>query len=188
MGCDFFAAGTHKWMFGPRGTGILWGRSDRWALLRPTIPSFYSAPAWEAWFKDEPDTHPTTAYDVSPGGFTAYEHQWAMSAAFKFHERIGRARVASRIRELNDQCKAGLAGIKKITLHTPRDPSLSAGLVAFEVQGLGPDDVVKRLLARNIVASTSPYRASYARLAPSLLNDPTEVDAALRAVREIAAS
>ena len=28
LGCDFFAAGTHKWMFGPRGTGILWGRSD----------------------------------------------------------------------------------------------------------------------------------------------------------------
>jgi len=188
LGCDFFAAGTHKWMFGPRGTGILWGRADRWALLRPTIPSFYSVPAWEAWFKGEPDTHPTTSYDVSPGGFTAYEHQWAMGAAFKLHERIGRARVASRIRELNDQCKAGLAGMTKITLHTPRDPNLSAGLVAFEVEGVGPDDVVSRLLARNIVASTSPYSVSYVRLAPSLLNDPTEVDAALRAVREIAAS
>jgi selenocysteine lyase/cysteine desulfurase len=185
LGCDFFAAGTHKWMFGPRGTGILWGRLDRWALLRPTIPSFYSVPAWEAWFKGEADTRPTTSYDVSPGGFTAYEHQWAMGAAFKFHERIGRARVASRIRELNDQCKAGLAGMKKVTVHTPRDPNLSAGLVAFEVEGVGPDDVVKRLLARNIVASTTPYRVSYARLAPSLLNDPAEVDAVLRAVREI---
>jgi selenocysteine lyase/cysteine desulfurase len=111
-----------------------------------------------------------------------------MGAAFKLHERIGRARVASRIRELNDQCKAGLAGMTKITLHTPRDPNLSAGLVAFEVEGVGPDDVVSRLLARNIVASTSPYSVSYVRLAPSLLNDPTEVDAALRAVREIAAS
>jgi selenocysteine lyase/cysteine desulfurase len=26
MGCDFFVAGTHKWIFGPRGTGILWGK------------------------------------------------------------------------------------------------------------------------------------------------------------------
>ncbi|HET7746316.1 MAG TPA: aminotransferase class V-fold PLP-dependent enzyme, partial [Vicinamibacteria bacterium] len=25
-GCDFFVAGTHKWIFGPRGTGIVWGR------------------------------------------------------------------------------------------------------------------------------------------------------------------
>jgi selenocysteine lyase/cysteine desulfurase len=27
MGCDFFCAGTHKWMFAPRGTGILWARA-----------------------------------------------------------------------------------------------------------------------------------------------------------------
>src|SRR5262249_35257329 len=141
---------------GPRGTGILWGRLDRWALLRPTIQSFYSAPTWAAWLKGEPDTHPVTAYDVSPGGFTAYEHQWATGSAFKFHERLGRARVPARLRELNDACKAGLAGMKNVTLHTPRDPTLSAGLVAFEVQGVGPDDVVKRLLARNIVASSGP--------------------------------
>ena len=51
---------------------------------------------------------------------------------------------------------------------------------------MSPDEVVKRLLARNIVASSTPYHVSYARLAPSLLNDPEEVDVALRAVRGIA--
>ncbi|HSL09208.1 MAG TPA: aminotransferase class V-fold PLP-dependent enzyme, partial [Pseudonocardiaceae bacterium] len=25
IGLDFFAAGTHKWILGPRGTGIIWG-------------------------------------------------------------------------------------------------------------------------------------------------------------------
>ena len=94
--------------------------------------------------------------------------------------------MAGRIRELNDQCKAGLAGMNRVTLRTPRDPALSAGLVTFEVEGVSPDEVVKRLLARNIVASSTPYHVSYARLAPSLLNDPGEVDAALRAVRGIA--
>jgi len=188
LGCDFFAAGTHKWMFAPRGTGILWGRADRWPRLRPTIPSFYSLPAWEAWFKNETPSHPTNAYDMSPGGFIAYEHQWAMGAAFKFHETIGRARVAGRIRELNDRCKAGLAAMRKVTLHTPRDPQLSAGVVSFEVAGVSPEEVVKRLLERKIVASTTPYHVSYARLAPSLVNDPREVDAALKAVGEIAAA
>ena len=38
LGCDFLAAGTHKWLFGPRGTGILWGRD--WAPLTEVIPSF----------------------------------------------------------------------------------------------------------------------------------------------------
>ncbi len=38
LGCDFLATGTHKWLFGPRGTGILWGRD--WAPLTELIPSF----------------------------------------------------------------------------------------------------------------------------------------------------
>ncbi|PYP61329.1 MAG: hypothetical protein DMD26_17770 [Gemmatimonadetes bacterium] len=38
LGADFFATGTHKWLFAPRGTGFLWGQSDAWPHLRPTIP------------------------------------------------------------------------------------------------------------------------------------------------------
>ncbi len=48
LGADFFASGGHKWLFAPRGTGFLWGRSDAWPELRPTIPSF------------DPDTIDTT--------------------------------------------------------------------------------------------------------------------------------
>jgi len=45
-----------------------------------------------------------------------------------------------------------------VKLHTPLDPELSAGICCFEVEGLSPDAVVKALLARPIVASTSPYK------------------------------
>src|SRR6185436_8509486 len=131
LGADFFCAGTHKWMFAPRGTGIVWARADRWAKLRPTIPSFSDMDVFVGWMKGDTTPRPTTAYIMTPGGFQAYEHQWAMSAAFKFHEKMGRARVAKRIRELNDQCKAGLAAMKNITLHTPKDPALSAGISCF---------------------------------------------------------
>jgi selenocysteine lyase/cysteine desulfurase len=155
-------------------------------MLRPTIPTFASMDAFNAWMQQDTKPRPTTAYDVTPGGFHAYEHQWAMSAAFRFHEKMGRSRVAARIREMNAQCKAGLAAMKNVTLHTPSDPELSAGICCFEVTGVSPEDAVKRLLERRIVASTSPYKVSYARLAPSLVNTPEEVDTALRAVRQIA--
>jgi selenocysteine lyase/cysteine desulfurase len=184
LGCDFFSAGTHKWMFAPRGTGIVWARAEQWALLRPTIPSF-SAPAFSAWMEGQDPPATATADLVSPGGFVAFEHQWGMRAAFQFHQRIGRERVAARIRDLNIQCKKGLAAIPGVRLHTPMDPALSAGLVCFEVNGAKPDDVVKKLLDRKIVASSSPYQVSYVRLAPSLVNSPEEVDTALRAVRAI---
>ena len=49
LGCDFFCAGTHKWMFAPRGTGIIWGRWESWPKLRPTIPTFSHLAAYEGW-------------------------------------------------------------------------------------------------------------------------------------------
>ena len=186
LGCDFFSSGTHKWMLGPRGTGILWGHADRWARLRPTIPTFASLDAFNAWMSGDTKPRPVTSYDVTPGGFHAYEHQWAMSAAFKFHEAMGRPRVSGRIRDLNTRLKNGLAAMKQVTLRTPRDPEMSAGLVCFEVSGVSNADVVKRLLEKRIVASTAPYAKDYARLSPSLVNNEAEVDAALKAVSEIA--
>jgi len=187
LGCDLFCAGTHKWIFAPRGTGIVWGRPEAWARLRPVIPTFSSADVFDAWMAGQPPTGPTTAARMTPGGFTAYEHQWAMSAAFRLHQALGRRRVAERIRRLNDQCKEGLARMPRVRLHTPRDPALSAGLCCFEVEGTKNEDVVKRLLERGFVASAAPYKASYARLAPSLVNTPEEVESALKALRTIAA-
>jgi isopenicillin-N epimerase len=185
LGCDFFCAGTHKWMFAPRGTGLIWASADNWARLRPTIPSFTDFAQYEAWEQERELSTPNNASRMSPGGFHAYEHQWATAAAFRMHKQMGRARVAARIRSLNDQCKAGLAANPKIKLHTPMSGDLSAGLVAFEVAGVTPADVVKQLLAKRIVASTSPYAISYARLAPSLVNTSEQVEAAVRALREI---
>ena len=109
-----------------------------------------------------------------------------MTEAFEFHSRIGRARVANRIAALNTQCKEGLAKIPGVKVLTPMDPALSAGLVAFEVKGQSAGETARKLHERKVVASTSPYKISKARLAPSLVNDEREVEAALRAVREIA--
>lgn len=187
MGADYFCAGCHKWMFAPRGTGLVWASAQNWARLTPTIPDFSDFESYDAWSHDRAPATPNNAARMSPGGFHAFEHQWAMGAAFGMHERMGRSRVAARIRALNDQLKAGLSGIRKVRIHTPMSGDLSAGLVAFEIDGVKTDDVVKRLLERRIIASSSPYAVSYPRLAPSLVNTPEEVDRAIAAVREIAA-
>ncbi|HEY4530415.1 MAG TPA: aminotransferase class V-fold PLP-dependent enzyme [Luteimonas sp.] len=185
LGCDYFCAGTHKWMFAPRGTGLVWADAENWARLRPLIPSFTDVDQYLAWERQGALASPTNVDRMAPGGFHAYEHVWAAAAAFRMHRQMGRARVAARIRALNDQCKAGLAANPRVRLHTPMAAELSAGLVVFEVEGVAPGDVVKQLLARNIIASTSPYAVPLARLAPSLVNTPDEVERAVRAVREI---
>jgi isopenicillin-N epimerase len=184
LGCDFFAAGCHKWLFGPRGTGVLWGKAGLWPLLRPTMPHFGAA-GYVAWMKGAPPP-PTTADMMTPGGFHSFEHRWALGEAFDFHRGIGKAKIAARIHELNRQCKEGLATMKHVTLHTPRADELSAGIITFEVAGLEPKAVVKRLKDKRVIATTTPYATSYARLAPGLLNSPADVEVALREVRALA--
>jgi len=178
LGCDVFAAGCHKWIFGPRGTGILCANEAGWSVSEPTIPSFDMM-----WRTELPP-----AGAMTPGGFHSFEHRWALAEAFKFHQAIGKGRVARRIHELNEQCKRGLMQIPGVTVHTPLLSEVSAGIVCFEVQGLSPEAVVERLLQHKVIASVTPrpYEMHVARLAPSLLTLPADVDASVRAVRELA--
>ncbi len=185
LGCDFFVAGTHKWLYGPRGTGLVWGRQAAWGAVRPTIPTF-DWQAYGSWMQGLPPRGVASARLNTPGGFHSFEHRWAVAEAFRFHERIGKARVAGRIHELNRQLKAGLSEMPRVTLHTPMNDDLSAGIVCFEVAGMEPHEAVDRLAARRIIGSVAPYASPYVRLAPCILNSPEEVEAALRAVRELA--
>lgn len=186
LGADFFCAGTHKWLFAPRGTGLIWARAGTWPQVRPTVPSFDLSPAlWSAWTEREP-LPPTRASFVAPGGFLAYEHHFAVADALEFHLGLGRARIAARLRELNGRVREGLARLPGVTLHTPLDAGLAAGINCFEVAGMSALDVVRRLAERRIHATDSPYPVSYARLAAGIMNFPEEIDVALAAVGELA--
>jgi selenocysteine lyase/cysteine desulfurase len=183
-GVNFFIAGTHKWIFGPRGTGIIWAKADNWRTLRMVFPGF-ARETVAAWASETKLTAPMRASWIGQGGFHAFEYEWALPAAFEFHKRIGRTRIANRIHELNDQCKEGLASMSRVKLYTPKGNRLSAGMICFEIEGMRAAEVVRRLHSKNVIASTSPYRESYARLAPSLLNTPEQVETTLKRIKEI---
>jgi len=185
LGCDFFVTGCHKWLFGPRGTGLVWGRAEAWKGHAGLIPTFDWG-AFELWMRGEPPDALPPGPRTTPGGFQSFEHRWSLPEAFAFHQQLGRARVTARIHELARHCKEGLAAIPSVKLHTPRADALSAGLVCFEVAGKTPKAVVDHLATRKIVASTTPYATSFARFSPSLLNTPEEVDRAVAEVRAFA--
>jgi selenocysteine lyase/cysteine desulfurase len=92
--------------------------------------------------------------------------------------------VARRVHELNSLAKAEMAKLPKVRIHTPMSPDLSAGIIAFEVAGVTPAQVVKRLHDRQIIASVVPdfYKPSLARVAPSLLTLEDDVQRTVRAI------
>lgn len=184
VGCDFLVAGTHKWMFGPRGTGLVWGHKRAWPVAHPTIPTF-NTQAYDIWMQLTPPKELPPSVYMTPGGFHSFEHRWALDEAFKFHQAIGKSRVTQRIYELNQQLKQGLAKMSHVTLHTPLSQDLSAGIVCFDVVGLPARHVVERLRERGIIGSVTPYAIQYARLAPGLLNSTEEVETVLKAVQSL---
>lgn len=184
LGCDFLVAGTHKWMFGPRGTGLVWGHPKAWPITRATIPTF-SSQAYDLWMENKSSKDLPPSVHMTPGGFHSFEHRWALDEAFKFHQTIGKSRVTQRIYELNQQLKQGLAAMPHVTLHTPMSQDLSAGIVCFEVAGMSPRQVVEKLRQRGIVGSVTPYATKYARLAPNLINSTAEIEKTLGEIRNL---
>ncbi len=187
LGCDFLVAGTHKWMFGPRGTGLVWGHPKAWPIAQAIIPTF-NTQAYDLWMENKSSKDLPQSILMTPGGFHSFEHRWALDEAFTFHKAIGKSTVTQRIYELNQQLKQGLAAMPHVTLRTPLSQELSAGIVCFEVAGLTPRQVVEKLRQRKIVGSVTPYATKYTRLAPSLLNSQQEIDITLAAIRDLRSS
>ncbi len=105
LGCDFLATGTHKWLFGPRGTGILWAKD--FGPLTELIPSFDG-------FEN--------AARLSPGGYHDFEHRWAVADAFAIQQRITRKAVVERTVAQATQLKEGLQDIDRHHRHHPAGP------------------------------------------------------------------
>jgi selenocysteine lyase/cysteine desulfurase len=165
---DVLVAGTHKWLGGPRGTGIVWSRS--WDRLKPFIPTFHPGSPASNW---------------NPGGYHTFEHRWALAEAFDFHHRIGRTKVTKRIQSLATRLKQGLADLRNVRLVTPMAEDVSAGIVCFEVDRVDPPTAVMRLKERRIAASVTPYAQPYVRLGTGLWVDEADVDAALSAIAKL---
>ncbi len=105
LGCDLFMAGTHKWLYGPRGTGVVWGTPEAWGEVDVTIPPFEQS-SFRAWLQGgTPDGPPGLL--ATPGGYHSFEHRWALGEAFDFHQAIGRDAVTERIRVAGDAAEGG---------------------------------------------------------------------------------
>jgi isopenicillin-N epimerase len=154
-----------------------------WQHVTPVIPSYTDV--MDLVIAEEQRPKEMDGKQMTPGGFHSLEHRWALYEAFQFIMDLGKQQVCDRVHQLNRRCKEGLADMPHVTLHTPMDDGLSAGIISFEVKGYSTEEVVKALLKKKVVATASPYKISWARFTPGIINDEAEVDKALEAVYDL---
>ncbi len=142
LGVDFFTTSPYKWLGAPTGLGVLYVKSDVQDRVWPTIASG----GWDQ--QGSAAKFETLSQRADPLIF-------ALGEAIDFQNRIGKARIARRIRSLSSHLKEGLSAIPGVNLHTSRDPYLSAGLTSFSIEGVEPQWIVDYLREKyNIIIRT----------------------------------
>jgi isopenicillin-N epimerase len=176
LGCAAFVSGCHKWICGPRGTGVWCATAEAWGEVVPFVPTSSSTERLGLGF--------------TPGGVQAYDHIWALKASFEFMMDVQPARIRARVHELADRTKSELKALRRVTVVTPTDSRLSSGIVCFDIAGTTAADAVKALEQKGVVATVSSNDEGrpgirHVRVSLSMLNTEQETDTLVRTVASL---
>jgi len=170
---DFYATSTHKWLLGPKGTGLLVVRPDRMATTWPLIGSGDWAAEDIRRFE-----HVGTSNDSLVAG---------LRAAVAFQQAIGREAIERRVRSLATGLDAALREIPRVRVFSPSRPSHRTAMVAFQLEGVSAEKLQgilgqARIRTRRIAESG----LEYLRLSTHLYTLPRDLDRTLEILRTTA--
>ncbi len=172
IGCDAYVSCFHKWLLAPAGNGFLYvrrGAADKvWTTLAST-----------QW-----DNHEDDGYRLMQRGTGSLSLLVGMEAALDFHFALGPERVQQRIKYLGDHLRDGLRRNSKVTIYSPQDPALCAGITVYSVAGLTGPQLQDEFWARGRMRPRSS--GSGVRHSTHIFNSTEEIDRALRIVNDLA--
>jgi cysteine desulfurase/selenocysteine lyase len=179
-GADFLAFSGHK-VYGPMGSGVLWGREEwlermpPWqtggemiSLVKPEITTWNELP-----YKFEAGT-PDVAAAVG------------LAAAFDWMTAAGVERIEAREHELELYTWRRLSDIAGLTLYGPADPYRRRGVFSFNLEGIHSHDVAQYLDRAGVAVRSGHHCAqpamrllgipSTARASLAVYNTRTDID------------
>jgi len=173
LGCDAYVASPHKWLLGPKGTGLLYIRRDVQDRFWTTLASYQF------------DNHEDGAFRFMQYGTGSVAPVEGLLAALGFMERIGIGRIESWDAMLTKRLRDGLSRIPRARLSSPADARLAAAITTFRVDGVSARDLQNALWERKIRVRAQGDDKGV-RLSAHLYVAPRDIDAVLETVEALA--
>lgn len=121
LGCDFYTASAHKWMFSPKGIGIFYTKKESQHHLKPLIVA--------KGHKDE------SIRRLENYNTRNLPELLGLGAAVKFYNKIGQQKINERSFELKQYFRSKIENNSKFTIKTPSANNLSCAIQVVEVIG-----------------------------------------------------
>ena len=164
LGCDYFGTSLHKWLFAPKGTGLLYVKRDKIEKLWPLMAA-ESKQANDIRKFEEIGTHPAAP-------------RLAIGEAMLFHNGIGGKRKEARLRYLSRYWMNRLKDVPKVRFNTSFDPRQSCAIANVEVVGIDPYAIGRYLFDKHHVFTTPIMHEEFKgiRITPNVYTTLGELD------------
>ncbi len=187
LGCDFYAGCFHKWFLGPVGTGFLYVKKELLDELQAIQVGGYSDDGWDI------TTNPPVIRGLNP---TAHRYDYGtqsralyvgVAAAAKFHLEIGKGKIESRIRELNDYLYVGLQAMGgKIQILTSAEKESRIAMISFKSLDMSYQEIAKGLSNEGFRIRQVPESGVNAiRISTHIYNSKTEIDSLVASLEKV---
>jgi isopenicillin-N epimerase len=164
IGCDYFGTSLHKWLYAPKGTGLLYVKRDKIEKLWPLMAA-ESKQASDIRKFEEIGTHSAAT-------------KLAIGEALLFHNGIGGKRKEARLRYLSRYWMNRLKDVPKVRFNTSFDPNQSCAIANVHIEGSDPKAIVKYLFDKHRIFTVPIIHEEFQglRITPNVYTTLGELD------------
>jgi isopenicillin-N epimerase len=174
IGCDYYGTSLHKWLYAPKGTGLLYVKKDK-------IPKVWALMASEDKNRDD-------IRKFEEIGTHSAAMRLAIGEAILFHRAIGGKRKEERLRYLSRYWMNRLKDVPKIGFNTSFDPMQSCAIANFKVDGVDPVKLGGYLMSQHKIFTTPIVHEEFTgiRITPNVYTTLWELDRFCNVVEDVA--
>ncbi|HWM25718.1 MAG TPA: aminotransferase class V-fold PLP-dependent enzyme [Chthoniobacterales bacterium] len=164
LGCDYFGTSLHKWLYAPKGTGLLYVKRDKIARIWPLMAA-ESRQASDIRKFEEIGTHSAAI-------------KLAIGEALLFHQGIGAKRKEARLRYLSRYWMNRLKDVPKVRFNTSFESNQSCAIANVQVEGSNAEAVAKYLFSKHRIFTVPIIHEEFQglRITPNVYTTLNELD------------